>query len=163
MTVVSSLWVFKGCSASLLWVTQTRTWSHQQQSGYISSFHWTRSRLAPGPVVWGRNRLHITELQHEERPRKEHCMTVTCTFYSLSNEAPHEVGTVFTPVRAPERVHLEDSSRKENYRKWPNHFTDIRINACKQCRIPLLWRYHMQFLEISLYHGRKGRKEPRKI
>lgn len=44
-------------------------------------------------------------------------MSVTCTLDSLSNEAPHKVGAVLTPVRAPERVHLEDSSRKENYRE----------------------------------------------
>lgn len=87
---------------------------------------------------------------------KEHRTTVTCTFYSLSNEAPHEVGTVFTPVRAPEGVHLEDRSRKENYRRWPNHFTDISINACKQCTTPLHWRYHMQCLEVSLYHEEKN-------
>jgi len=89
-------------------------------------------------------------------------MTVTCTFYSLSNEAPHKVGAVFTPVRAPERVHLQDSSRKENYRKWPNFFTDININASKQGRIPLLWRHHMQSLEASLYHCRKGRNKCKK-
>lgn len=44
-------------------------------------------------------------------------MSITCTLDSLSNEAPHEVGAVLTPVRAPERVHLEDSSRKESYRE----------------------------------------------
>ena len=93
---------------------------------------------------------------------KEDWMTVTCTFYSLSNEAPHKVGAVFTPVRAPERVHLEDSSRKENYRKWPNYFTDININVSKQGRIPLLWRHHIQSLEASLYHRRKGRKKHKK-
>lgn len=32
---------------------------------------------------------------------------LTCTFHSLSNEAPHEVGTVFTPVWPSERMDLE--------------------------------------------------------
>lgn len=62
MMIVSSLWALEGCSAWLQWVTETGTWSHQQQSGHASSFHWTRSSLAPGPAA---GRLHVTELQHE--------------------------------------------------------------------------------------------------
>lgn len=53
MVIVSSLSVLEGCSASLQWVTETGTWNHQQQSGHISSFHFTRSRLAPAPSVSG--------------------------------------------------------------------------------------------------------------
>lgn len=142
---VSSLWMLKGCSASLQWATE-------KVPEAISS------RVDPFPPSTGPWPRAVTLQSYTTRndSGKEHWTTVTCTFYSLSNEAPHEVGTVFTPVRAPEGVHLEDRSRKENYRRWPNHFTDISINACKQCTTPLLWRYHMQCLEVSLYHEEKN-------
>lgn len=42
---------------------------------------------------------------------------LTCTFHSLSNEPPHEVGTVFTPVRASERVDL-GAQKKKTVRKF---------------------------------------------
>ena len=34
------------------------------------------------------------------------CSCVTCTLDSLSDETPHEVGAVLTPVGAPERMNL---------------------------------------------------------
>lgn len=85
-------------------------------------------------------------------------MSITCTLDSLSNEAPHKVGAVLTPVRAPERVHLEDSSRKENYREKLNCFTDIKSKVSQQARTPLR-RHCMHSLEVSLYHCRRGRKK----
>lgn len=42
--------------------------------------------------------------------RKERALT--CTFHSLSNEPPHEVGTVFTPVWPSECMDLKKSSDK---------------------------------------------------
>lgn len=152
-------------TGGVLCITPLSHWNRYLKPSAAEWIHFllplNRSRLTLAPVSQ-QSRLHITELQVRNDSGKEHWITVTCTFYSLSNEAPHEVGTVFTPMRAPERVHLEDSSRKENYRKWPSHFTDISISACKQYTIPL-WRHHMQFLEATLYHCRKGRKELRKI
>lgn len=44
---------------------------------------------------------------------------LTCTFHSLSNEAPHEVGTVFTPVWPSERMDLEKEwSKVEKGETW---------------------------------------------
>lgn len=37
----------------------------------------------------------------------QHIDLNTCTFDSLSDQTPHEVGTVFTPVRTSERVNLQ--------------------------------------------------------
>lgn len=41
------------------------------------------------------------------------CGTVTCTLDALSNETPHEVGTVLAPVGAPERMDLAQHTKEE--------------------------------------------------
>lgn len=109
--IVSSLWVLEGCCASLQWVAETGTWN---SSSRVDTFPPSIEQGAdwPWPRCHGRAGCTLQSYKGRNDSGKEHWTTVTCTFYSLSNEAPHEVGTVFTPVRAPERVHLEDSSRK---------------------------------------------------
>lgn len=37
----------------------------------------------------------------------------TCTFDSLSDESPHEVGAVLTPVWPSEGVHLRDNTKTQ--------------------------------------------------
>lgn len=62
------------------------------------------------------------------------CVFVTCTFDSLSNETPHEVGTVLTPVRTSECMNLVKETLKKELMRLNGIFTTIIIKTADLVR-----------------------------
>lgn len=70
--------------------------------------------------------------------------TLTCTFHSLSNEAPHEVGTVFTPVWPSERMDLKKEWGKvEKGKTWGGCCASIKGGLHKLAELKM-WHAHLE-------------------